>query len=84
MSYLSMRMREIRAEEARRAQAQFPTWADKVAMSSNIQDLVYGPMAMVDPAMQRLQDRAYARYEDVLLARNPHMREHINFRGRAG
>jgi len=73
-------MREIREEEARRRGEVEPI---RVAQDFGSADgLVYGPMRMIDPGMELLMNRAYDRYEKTMLARNPHMREHINFRNR--
>jgi hypothetical protein len=85
VTYLSSRMREIRAEDARRRGEMDPIPIGGGAVEKiSVSDLVYGPMAMIDPEMQRLAGRAFDQYEQTLAARNPHMRESINFRGRAG
>lgn len=91
MSYLSRRCREIRQEEEGQ-------WIPIKSLSVGriyAGDLVYSPMAMVDPGMQRLQDLAYERYEQTMAARNPRLTPYradgtldhvraINFRNRGG
>lgn len=84
MSYLSRRSREIREEDQKRRTSGRVTAINVTLAPYRADGTLDYPrvMRMVDSSMIALQDRAFEQYEQTLLARNPHMREHINFRGR--
>lgn len=86
MSYLSRRMREMKAEDAARKSGITTTFINTVKagqITAGIDWAFPKAMAMVDLRIRELQDEAFALYEYTMAQRNPHLRESpINFRNR--
>lgn len=88
MSYLSRRSREIKNEEQRRN----GKWVAGIDFGYDASSVVIVPewlpkakaMMMVDRDMNKIRNKLFEQYETTQRARNPHMRENINWRGRGG